>query len=131
MSGISIDGVEYDRVHIVSLKRSFSVLDGPNTGRVQTGEMRRDIIGTYYNYTLKIEPDQSNASIAQYDALYEIISSPAASHTIKVPYGQGWKQFKAYVTSGADNLMLKTDDYSKWDGLEINFIAMSPERVPV
>lgn len=130
MSGISIDGVEYDRVHIVSLKRSFSVLDGPNTGRVQTGEMRRDIIGTYYNYNLKIEPDQSNASIAQYDALYEIISSPAESHTIKVPYGQGWKQFKAYVTSGADNLMLKTDDHSKWDGLEINFIAMSPERVP-
>ena len=130
MSGISIDGVEYDRVHIVSLKRSFSVLDGPNTGRVQTGEMRRDIIGTYYNYTLKIEPDQSNASIAQYDALYEIISSPAESHIIKVPYGQGWKQFKAYVTSGADNLMLKTDDHSKWDGLEINFIAMSPERVP-
>lgn len=130
MSGISIDGVDYDLVHIVSLKRSFSVLDGPNTGRVQTGEMRRDIIGTYYNYTLKIEPDQSNASIAQYDALYEIISSPAESHTIKVPYGQVWKQFKAYVTSGADNLMLKTDDHSKWDGLEINFIAMSPERVP-
>lgn len=129
MSGISIDGVDYDLVHIVSLKRSFSVLDGPNTGRVQTGEMRRDIIGTYYNYTLKIEPDQSNASIAQYDSLYEIISSPAESHTIKVPYGQGWKQFKAYVTSGADNLMLKTDDHSKWDGLEINFIAMSPERV--
>nr|DAR36384.1 MAG TPA: hypothetical protein [Caudoviricetes sp.] len=130
MSGISIDGVDYDLVHIVSLKRSFSVLDGPNTGRVQTGEMRRDIIGTYYNYTLKIEPDQSNASIAQYDALYEIISSPAESHTIKVPYGQVWKQFKAYVTSGADNLMLKTDDHSKWDGLEINFIAMFPERVP-
>lgn len=130
MSGISIDGVDYDLVHIVSLKRSFSVLDGPNTGRVQTGEMRRDIIGTYYNYTLKIEPDQSNASIVQYDSLYEIISSPAESHTIKVPYGQGWKQFKAYVTSGADNLMLKTDDHSKWDGLEINFIAMSPERVP-
>ena len=129
MSGISIDGVDYVLVHIVSLKRSFSVLDGPNSGRVQTGVMRRDIIGTYYNYTLKIEPDQSNASIAQYDSLYEIISSPAESHTIKVPYGQGWKQFKAYVTSGADNLMLKTDDHSKWDGLEINFIAMSPERV--
>lgn len=130
MIGISIDGTQYDKIHIVSLKRSFAVLDGLTTGRVQTGEMRRDIIGTYYNYSLKLVSDQSNASISQYDSLYEIISAPAESHVIRVPYGQGWKQYKAYVTSGTDELKLKTEDYSKWDGLEVNFIAMSPERIP-
>ena len=131
MIGISVDGVQYDKIHITSLKRSFSVLDGSNTGRVQTGEMRRDIIGTYYNYTMKVVPDQSDASMKQYDTLYEVLSAPAESHVIRVPYGQDWKQFTAYVTSGSDELKLKTTDYSKWDGLEVNFIAMSPERTPV
>lgn len=129
MNVLTIDGVVYDKIHVMSLKRSFSVLDGPNTGRVLTGEMLRDIIGTYYNYSIKFVPDQTAASIAQYTSLYEVLSAPAASHIIRVPYGQGWKQFRAYVTSGNDNLSLMTEDYRMWDGLEVNFIAMSPERV--
>lgn len=130
MNALEVDGVAYDLIHVVELKRSFSVLDGSNTGRVQTGEMRRDIIGTYYNYTLSLVPDEKPASITQYDALYEVLSSPDASHTIKVPYGQEYKEFRAYVTNGEDNLSLKTSKASKWDGLSVNFIAMGPARTP-
>lgn len=130
MAVLTVDGVEYDLIHVTDLKRSFSVLDGPNTGRVMTGEMRRDIIGTYYNYSLGLVPDESAESIAQYDALYDVLSAPDESHTIKVPYGQGYKEFLAYVTSGEDNLILRTEQSTKWDGLSVNFIAMSPERTP-
>lgn len=130
MSAITVDGVSYSKIHVTELKRSFSVLDGPNSSRALTGEMRRDIIGTYYNYSLTLVPDQSQGSISQYDALYEVLSAPEESHTIKVPYAQGYKTFRAYVTSGDDALMYKGPSSSKWDGLTVNFIAMSPERTP-
>lgn len=130
MNALEVDGVAYDLIHVLELKRSFSVLDGPTTGRVQTGEIRRDIIGTYYNYTLSIVADEGQTSIAQYDELYEIISAPVKSHVIKVPYGQGYKQFKAYVTNGEDNLPKKTERAAKWQGLSINFIATAPARIP-
>ena len=55
-SALSLDGKAYFNLHVVSCKRSFSVLDGDNAGRVMTGAMTRDIIGTYYNYSLEIDP---------------------------------------------------------------------------
>lgn len=130
MPVFKIDGIAYDRVHVAEVKRSFSVLDGPNTERAMTGEMRRDIIGTYYNYTMYLEPDSSTASAAQYDALYEVLSAPVASHKIEVPYGQGTLIYQAYVTSGEDQLCLRADGYSRWNGTSVSFVAMEPKRVP-
>lgn len=130
MSCFTVDGVAYDLVHVAEVKRAFSILDGPNTGRAMTGEMRRDIIGTYYNYTLYLEPDSSAASRAQYDALYEVLSAPVASHLIKVPYGQDCLLYEAYVTSGEDQLILREYGRSRWGGTSVNFVAMAPKRVP-
>jgi len=126
MTAFSIDGVEYPTVLVESLKRKFSVLDGSNAGRVKTGAMVRDIIGTYYNYTLEL--DTSEASTAEYDALYEVLSAPQDYHTLVVPYAQSTVTFKAYVTGGEDNLIRMAPN--KWSGLSIDFIAMEPRRRP-
>lgn len=130
-----IDDVAYPLIHVEELKRSFSVLDGKNTTRVLTGDMRRDIIGTYYNYSMSLVADAEEGSMAQYDAVYEVLSSPDECHTIKVPYAQGYKVFRAYVTSGEDNMVYRElgadgPTRTKWEGLSVNFIAMSPERTP-
>lgn len=123
----SIDGVEYPTILVTSLKRKFSVLDGSNAGRVKTGAMVRDVIGTYYNYTLGL--DTSEASTEDYDALYEVLSAPADYHTLTVPYAQTTITFKAYVTSGEDDL-LRMRPNNKWSGMSINFIAIEPRRRP-
>ena len=52
----TVDGMEYRNIHVLSIKRSFAILDGDNAGRTMDGAMRRDIIGTYYNYSLEIVP---------------------------------------------------------------------------
>lgn len=132
---LQIDGVAYPLIHVEDLKRSFSVLDGKNTTRVLTGDLRRDIIGTYYNYTMSLVADSGEESIAQYDAVYEVLSAPDECHTIKVPYAQGYKEYKAYVTSGEDNMVYREmgadgPTRTKWEGLSVNFIAMSPARTP-
>lgn len=126
-----VDGKSYNvRLPQGGVKRSFSILDGENSGRVQTGDMVRDIIGTYYNYSIKIEQDPLYPS--DYDDLYEVVSNPVDFHTIVVPYAQGIYQFEAYITDGSDTLsFINPNDYTNmWDGLELNFVAMKPRKVP-
>ena len=82
----TVDGEKYSKIHVVSLKRSFSILDGENAGRTMDGAMQRDIIGTYYNYSLEIDPCDSDPE--EYDSFWETISAPVNSHTVSFPYGR-------------------------------------------
>lgn len=123
----TIDGVAYNVVVPAGgLKRSFEVLDGKNAGRLLSGRMVRDIIGTYYNYELQIE--MKDLSPEEYDTLYEALSAPVDAHLVSLPYGQGTLTFRAYVTSGGDalNQMHKGKNY--WQGLTVKFIAEAPQR---
>ena len=123
---IMLDGVTYPNIHFVSIQRSFQVLDGENAGRIMTGDMERDIIGTYYNYAVEVDAD--DASPEEYDRFYQVISAPVDSHTIIVPYAQGTLTFKAYATNGKDDLQYMMDAQNRWGNLSFNFIAMSPQR---
>ena len=125
----TIDGVEYKNIHVVSVKRSFSVLDGENAGRTMDGAMQRDIIGTYYNYSLEIDPSESGPE--EYDALYEVLSAPEDSHEVSFPYGRGILSFQAYISNGEDELLDLFGGVPRWNNLTINFIAMSPQRRPL
>lgn len=127
-SVLSLDGKAYPNLHVVSLKRSFSVLDGDNAGRVMTGAMKRDIIGTYYNYSMEIDPVSSD--LAEYDEFYEAISSPVDSHVLTVPYAQTTLTFDAYVANGEDELASKYNGRNEWQNLAVNFVAMKPKRTP-
>ena len=124
---IIVDGVEYDGIRVLSVKRSFSVTDGDNAGRLAvSGKMVRDIIGTFYNYQFTIDPRKSDPSV--YDAFYEVISAPVDSHIIVVPYGQGTLTFEAYITTGDDELVLIGDNVKRWKNLSFSVIAMEPQR---
>lgn len=122
----TLDGVEFD-VWVTSLKRKFAVTDTDNSGRTMDGNMHRDIIGTYYNYTMDI--DTKNLNLVDYDLLYEMLSAPVESHILTVPYGQKTLTFKAYMTGGEDDLKIRGNKQI-WNGLSINFIAMEPQRRP-
>lgn len=126
---ITLDGTEYPNIHVVTLTRSFQALDGENAGRLMTGDMERDLIGTYYNYSCEIDAD--DASPEEYDAFYEAISAPVDSHALTVPYGQHMYTFRAYVTNGEDTLLGMFPTFNRWGGLSFNFIAMSPARRPL
>ena len=124
----TVDGVEYRRIHVLSLKRSFAVLDGENAGRTMDGKMQRDVIGTYYNYSLVIDPSDSDP--AEYDALYECLSSPQGSHKASFPDNRGELSFEAYVANGEDELRDIFNGQNRWDNLTINFVSMEPQRRP-
>lgn len=122
----SIDGVEL-RVNVIKLERGFSVTDTPNSGRLQNYDMHREVAGTFYNYTMDVEP--CVGSLADYDTFYEIVSAPVPSHTMVFPYAQRTMRFKAYVTQGKDALKQRGDK-NLWKGLSVYFVAMEPQRRP-
>lgn len=127
MDVITIDGQTF-AVNVTSLKRGAAVLDGENAGRVLSGRMTRDIIGTYYNYDLTF--GKSTLSPSDYDTLYELLTAPVDSHTITVPYGQTTKTFEAYVANASDVLRKLTDSVNYWTELTVKFTAMEPQRRP-
>lgn len=125
----SVDGVEYSKIHVMSLKRSFSVLDGENAGRTMDGAMQRDIIGTYYNYSLEIDPYDSDPE--EYDSFWETISAPENDHQVVFPYGsKGTISYRAYASVGEDELYDIINGYNRWNNLTVNFISMDPQRRP-
>ncbi len=122
----TIDGVEL-RVNVVKLERGFSVTDTENSGRLQNFRMHREVAGTFYNYTLEIEPYPEY--IDDYDTFYEIISAPEESHRMTFPYAQSTLTFEAYVTQGKDTLK-RINKKNLWKGLSVYFVAMEPQRRP-
>lgn len=127
MQNIVVDGVEY-RVRVVyeSLSRSFSIVEGPNGGTAITARAIRDIIGTKYDYEMRIEPDPRYPE--DYNAFYEVISAPVESHMVEMPYGIGMMKFEAMIVSGEDTYAGILVNRNAWKGLRVQFKPILPQR---
>lgn len=125
--GIMVDGVHYAvNVDYATLVRQFELIEGDNGGRMISGRETRDLIGTGYSYTMKLQPDPRY--IDDYDALYEVLSAPQESHMITVPYGQGSISFEAMIEGGSDTYQGKVGGKQIWKGLNISFKCIEPYR---
>lgn len=122
-----MDGVAYN-VIVSKLTRKFSVQDTSKTGRTQSGDMYRDVIGTFYNYAMTVE--QMGTDAAALEAFWEAISQPVDSHLCTFPYGQVTLTQRMYITSGEQDVVQLTPERTDWGVLNVSFIAMSPKVVP-
>lgn len=125
-----LDGETFKiRIPAGGIKRSAQILDGENAGRVVgTGQMKRDIIGTFYNYSMQV--DTSDLDQDAYSRFYDYISAPVDSHVAAFPYNQRTITGEFYVTSIEDVLDRIDEHGNHWSGLAVNFIAMGPARTP-
>ena len=122
-----MDGTAYN-INVIQLTRKFSVLDTDNSGRTIDGEMYRDPIGTFYNYTMTVEPMTGDP--AAMDAFWDAISQPVPSHVCTFPYHQQTLTQRMYITSGEQSLRRLTARGTHWDRLTIHFVAMGPKVTP-
>lgn len=121
---IIIDGTEY-KVPIVELQRKGDILDLV-ANRTEDGVLHREVIGTYYNYTLTIgvvnDPDL-------YETLWWVLTAPVASHQIELPHDH--IQFEGYFGSCKDNIHLVTAEGYSARGLSFNLVATRAARTAV
>ena len=119
---IQIDGVEYQVPIQTPIDRKGDILD-LTANRTEDGVLHREVIGTFYNYTLNfITPSDQ----ALYESLWWKLTEPVASHQIQLPYQS--EAFEGYFGSCKDNVTLIMSDGTKAKGLSCNLIATRPSR---
>lgn len=122
-----IDGKSYD-VRVTALKRKFSVEELRKPGYTMDGKLHREILGTYYHYTMTVEAYPGKE--AQLQDLWQAVSAPAESHLCRFPYGQQDLQQQMYITGGSQDLQLMQGANKQWGSLTLEFTAIEPEVLP-
>ena len=120
---LQIDGIEY-QVGIVSpMKRKGDILD-LTANRTEDGVLHREVIGTYYNYTLQIIAPSDKEL---YESLWWKLTEPVASHQVQLPYQS--EPFEGYFGSCQDdvNFIDETGNYIG-KGISCNLVCTRPSR---
>lgn len=131
MSYIKLNGRSFDAdVAISKYNRNFNVLDGDNAGRVMTGRMVRDIIGTYIGH--KITVFRRGDNYAGLDELWDYLVAHSVddSITLEAADGQTTISYEAYYTSASQDIEQVINGVNYWGEIEINFIPMEAQVTP-
>jgi hypothetical protein len=121
--GIYIDGIYFD-IPMLSLKRNAEFLDR-YAKRTTDGDLKRNLIGVYYNYTLSIG-DIDDLDL--YKQLWDKLTEPVEYHDFKVPDVRGTYEFRGYISSVSDEAKKVEEDVSYFGNLACKFIAKRPAR---
>lgn len=125
-----INGVEFDvTVAISTLEESFNVLDGENAGRVLSGRMIRDVIGTYIGHVVTFFNGKSRED---FDALWDYLIQHSVDESVMVELadGQSTISYEAYYTSGKRSLKKRENGVNYWDEIQVSFVAMDAQVRP-
>lgn len=131
MSYIKINGRTFDAdVAISKYNRYFNVLDGDNAGRVMTGRMVRDVIGTYLGHKITVFRRGNNYKGLDdfWDYLYR--HSVDDSVQLEAADGQTTISYEAYYTSATQDVEKVENGVNYWGEIEVNFIPMDAQVRP-
>jgi hypothetical protein len=117
---IVIDGTTYN-VPVLSIRRRADFLD-KYAERTEDGELKRELIGVYFNYELRFG---RTADVSAYAALWNKLTEVEEFHTVTVPDESGDYTFTAYFSNVTDELRKQRAAANFWQNLTVNFIAKS------
>ncbi len=123
--GIIVDGIYYD-IPMVSLKRNADFLD-KYAERTEDGELHRELIGVYYNYTLTAGTS-TDFGDTDYDAFWDKMTEPVEFHDISIPTKSGYYTFRGYISSVSDEYKKILDNTAEFTGFTCKLTAKSPAR---
>lgn len=121
---ITIDGNRFE-IGIIKITRNAS-MKSENIGTTMDLRKHYDVKGTYYDY--EVEFYTKNMNVADYDALYELLTTPQESHTVTLPYAQSTITFDAHVKVAKDSIKSRTRTKTKWGGFKVTFEALTPQK---
>ena len=125
--GIKVDGIQFD-IPMVSLKRTADFLD-KYAERTEDGELHRELIGVYYNYTLTAGTS-TDFGDTDYDAFWEKMTEPVEFHEISVPVRGGYYTFTGYISSVSDEYKKILNNEAEFTAFTCRFTAKRPARTP-
>ena len=123
---ITIDNVDYS-VGVVNISRKANVLD-KYAKRTVDGDLRREIIGVYYNYEIEFV---SFWDMEQYNKLYDKLTEPQEFHVISILTNKGIRTFKGYIAEVEDKIEYASNNERRVTGLKCSFVSKEPSRTPL
>lgn len=131
MSYIKLNGKVFDAdVAISKYNRYFNVLDGENAGRVMTGRMVRDVIGSYLGH--KITVFRRGDNYAGLDEFWDYLFQHSVDDSVMLEAadGQTTISYEAYYTSASQDIEKVEEGVNYWGEIEVNFIPMDAQVKP-
>ena len=128
MSYIKINGITFDAdVAISKYTRYFNVVDGENAGRVMTGRMVRDVIGSYLGHKVTVFRRGNNQKGLDdfWDYLFQ--HSVDDSVMLEAADDQTTISYEAYYTSAEQSIEKVEGGTNYWGTIEINFIPIDAQ----
>lgn len=125
---LTIDGIKFD-VMLTKISRKADILDKYAT-RTIDGDIKREVIGTYYNYSLEFA---YNDKPERYKILWDKLSEPKDFHDITIADTIDAISFKGYIASVQDEIIYANPydgSQRKFQGLSCDLIAKLPRRRP-
>ncbi len=108
---------------LVNIQRKVSVLD-KYAERTIYGDLKREIIGIYYNYSLTFSQFWD---MEQYDKLFAKLTEPREFHIINLPKNIGYYEFKGYVAGVEDVIeFVRGESRRIITGLKCDIITKEP-----
>lgn len=131
MSYIKINGITFDaEVAISKYNRYFNVLDGENAGRVMTGRMVRDVLGSYLGHKITVFRRGDNYKGLDDFWDYLFAHSVDDSVMLEAADGQTTIAYEAYYTSASQDVEKVENGVNYWGEIEVNFIPMDAQVKP-
>ena len=131
MNYLKMNGLSFDvDVALGSVEESFNVLDGSNAGRVLSGKMQRDVIGTFIGHKVTLF---SKGDDIAFDALWSYLVAHSVDDFVllEAADNQSSISYEAYYTAGKRKLRsAERDTANHWDEIEINFVPIDPQVKP-
>lgn len=121
---LTIDGDIYNIKVKTGVKRNADFLD-KYAQRTDDGDLKRELIGVYYNYRdIKFEK-QTDENYAEYNRLYNKLTEPEEYHDIEI----AGESFRAYFSNVSDTMYVYKNGRPYFKDLKVNFTAKMPARV--
>lgn len=127
---VKINGRSFDvDVAISDIEETFNTLDGENAGRVMSGRMVRDIIGTYIGHKITFFNGKSRED---FDALWDFLVEHSVDDyvTLEAADGQSSISYEAYYTSGTRKIRTVEDGVNYWNEIQVSFVPMDAQVRP-
>lgn len=120
---LTIDGEIYNIKVKTGVKRNADFLD-KYAKRTDDGDLKRELIGVYFNYReIKFER-QTDENYNEYNRLYQKLTEAEEFHTINI----AGEYFTAYFSNVSDTMYLYKNGRPYFKDLQVNFTAKMPAR---
>lgn len=132
MSYLALNGVEFDaNIAISEYKRKLNILQGPNAGRVMSGDMILDPLGAYLGREITVFRKGNNYE--GLDAFWNFLVQNSVNQNgvyLEAADGQSTIAYQAYYGDTEQSLVRVQSGINYWGDITVSFVPMSAQVKP-